>query len=57
MLVCGPIHVPFNRKSRSFWLRAQFYASPSKKRRAACEIFLGEWGNNAFAARLREFIS
>src|ERR1700686_410332 len=37
--VYGPIQVPLNRKSRSFWLGTQFYASPSKKRRAACKIF------------------
>ena len=55
MPVCGPIQVPLNRKSRSFWLM-QSYASQSKKRRAVCEIFLGEW-RNALAARLREFMS
>jgi hypothetical protein len=30
----------------------EFYASPSKKRRAVCAIFLGEWRTNAFAAWL-----
>jgi hypothetical protein len=55
MPACGPIQVPLNRKSRSFWL-TQSYASSSKRRRAVCEIFLGE-RRNALTTWLGEFMS
>jgi len=55
MPVCGPIQVPLNRESRSFWL-TQSYASPSKKRRAVCAIFLGEW-RNALAQSFNPIVS